>query len=126
MDQVLMWLGAVFDGLAILASIVAVIVHAVTWAEASRLAKAGADYVIPATKFKRWLRVNTVMALLVGLNALRWFVLNDVPAAMGKPSGTTVIDEATWAVCDLLLIAMPIILICNMRAVQPEKEEPRG
>jgi len=125
----LFWPAIVLDALGIVASAAALLVHAVMWHYVSTTIKTNkdAEFTIPASKLKRWVRMNVVMTLILTLNMTRWFILNDIPKITGNPTRANgAFDDFTWAICDILLIALPIILIGNMRAAVRGKDDPRG
>lgn len=128
METALSWVGVALSVLGVLSSVVAVIVHCVLWSQAAKALKADAlaEFAIPAAKFKRWVRVNSGMAVLVGVNAIRWILVSDVPRLRGVVPQISGFDVVVGAACDLLLVVMPIILICNMRAILRGKESDRG
>lgn len=125
----LFWPAVILDALGVVASAMAVIVHAVMWRYVATTIKTNpnSEFTIPAAVLKRWVRVNVVMMFILTLNMIRWFVLNDIPKITGNPTlANGAFDDFTWAICDILLIALPIILLGNMRAAVRGKDDPRG
>lgn len=117
LDPYIVWASVAFDALGILASVIAVIVHVVVLRSVMRCLPTD-TFGIPVAVFRRWLVVNAWFAGLVGALMLRWFVLHDLNRLDGLPSEATgPLDDLLWAMADLLLVIMPVLLIANLRAV---------
>jgi hypothetical protein len=117
------WVTLLFDGVGVLVGLVAVLVYVVAYRQMRTIRDGVA---IPVAVLRRWLLTNALFIGLVTLNMARWFTLNDLYPMLGKPSEVSSFDDLTWAVCDLLLVLMPLILISRVLSASAALRGDRG
>lgn len=112
LHNVLWWLSATADALGVITCGVALFAYISLY---RRLPDVD-SVTVPVAKLRTWAAASAWTTLLVGLNMARWFALNDVYPLLGLPGNGAdgVIDDLTWAICDLLLVIMPLVLISRL------------